>query len=396
VTDTSVSLTWTAARLPAGSTLRGYRVMRDGVVVTQVPGEAVSVGNLAPKSAHDWTVAAVDGLGHVGEPSPATRIVQADPSPTAGAAQTYLLASTDSSFAAFRKHYRQIGVVYPTFFDCDRGTGQLLGSDNRQIVSFAQDRKVKVMPRFNCQSTTMLHRIFTEPALREQWLSGITALLDQHGYDGVNVDFEKAAPGDRNLVTGFMAELSDRVHARGKLLSQAVSAKTRDVPNHPRSTAFDYAELSKYNDWLFVMAWGQHWSTSAPGPQDDINWVRGVADYVASMPNKEKFVLGSLFYAMDWPANGGPANPGTALNAAELQALIDRTGAKPQFDAPSASWHLTYTDAAGVGHNVWWTDATAVGERMVIARERGLGVGFWRLGQEDERFWSDPRLSTIG
>ena len=35
-----------------------------------------------------------------------------------GHAQAFLLASTDRSFADFRAHYTQIGVVYPTYFDC--------------------------------------------------------------------------------------------------------------------------------------------------------------------------------------------------------------------------------------------------------------------------------------
>jgi hypothetical protein len=37
-----------------------------------------------------------------------------------------------------------------------------------------------------------------------------------------------------------------------------------------------------------------------------------------------------------------------------------------------------------------------VSRRLAIARERGLGVGFWRLGHEDDRIWSDPQLPTIG
>src|SRR5919198_1205928 len=89
VTDTAVSLTWQPGMLPSGSKLRGYRVMRDGRVVSQVPATQASVGNLAPKSAHDWTVAAVDTRGYVSPPSPATRVVQADPPPTTGGVHAF-------------------------------------------------------------------------------------------------------------------------------------------------------------------------------------------------------------------------------------------------------------------------------------------------------------------
>jgi spore germination protein YaaH len=398
LTDTSVSLAWGPAQLPMGSKLRGYRVMRDGVTVMQVPGEAATIGNLAPKAGYDWSVAAIDSAGNLSAPSPATRIVQADPPPTAGLAQAFLLASTDASFAAFRNHYRQIGVVYPTFFDCERtaGTGRVEGRNDPQIVTFAQDRKVKVLARFNCQQTEILHRILTEPELRSHWLDTITAYADQYGYDGVNIDFEAVAAEDRDPLTSFIADLSERLHAKGKLLSQAVSAKTKDVAKHPRSTAFDYAELAKFDDWVFVMAWGLHWSTSAPGPQDDVGWVRQVADYVTTMPNKEKFVMGTMLYGLDWPAGGGPDHEAAGWNYGELQAIIARTGATPVYEPAVGSWHLAYTDEAGVSHDAWYTDAPGVGDRIAMARDRGLGVGFWRLGQEDERMWSDPRLPMAG
>ena len=30
---------------------------------------------------------------------------------------------------------------------------------------------------------------------------------------------------------------------------------------------------------------------------------------------------------------------------------------------------------------------------MTLARERGLGIGFWRLGEEDQRVWDDPQIA---
>jgi spore germination protein YaaH len=396
VTDTTVSLSWPPAALPASSRLRGYRIMRDGAVVAQVPATQASIGNLAPKSAHSWTVAAVDTLGYVSAPSPATRVVQGDPSPTAGGIHAFLLASTDSSFAAFRAHYAKIGVIYPTFYDCSRSTGQIEGRNDERIVRFAQDRKVKVLPRFNCQSTPMVHKILTDPAMRSQWLDSMTALADQNGWDGLNVDFEAIPADDRAQLTSFIADLSDRLHARGKLLSQAVSGKTEDVAGHPRSGAFDYKALASYDDYVFVMAWGIHWATSAPGAQDDFTWVRGVRDYVATMPHRERFVMGTMLYGMDWPAGGGPSHPGAALHYAEIEALRQRYGLSPTYDPQRRASHLGYSDGSGVAHDVWYSDAGAVGDRVALAREQGLKVGFWRVGQEDERIWADPRLPSGG
>jgi spore germination protein YaaH len=215
--------------------------------------------------------------------------------------------------------------------------------------------------------------------------------VDQFGYDGVNLDFEAVRAEDRNALTSFVAELAARLHARGKLVSQAVSAKTKDVMNHPRSTAFDYVELSKSVDAIFVMAWGIHWATSTPGAQDDISWVRQVADYVASLPRKEKFVMGTMLYGMDWPNGGGSAaNEATGRYFDDIMAISARYGAAPVYHPENDSWQLKYTDEAGVPREIWYSDADNVANRMQIARDRGLGIGFWRLGQEDTRIWQHP------
>jgi hypothetical protein len=50
--------------VPAGTALRGYRLLRDGVVVSQGASPDAWVGNLAPLASHTWTVAAVDTLGY--------------------------------------------------------------------------------------------------------------------------------------------------------------------------------------------------------------------------------------------------------------------------------------------------------------------------------------------
>jgi len=391
VTDTSVSLTWDPAPLPSGSQLRGYRVLRDGAVVAQVAGAAADIANLAAKATYGWSVQTVDTRGYVSPPSPVTPIAQADPPATTGDAHAFLLASTDASYAAFRTHYRQLGTVSPTFWDCNTATAAVEGRNDAPIVTYAQDRKVKVLPRFNCQRTAIVQKILNDPTTRAAWLDTITAYVDQFGYDGVNIDFEAVRAEDRDALTAFVAELAARLHARGKLLSQAVSAKTVDVMGHPRSTAFDYVELSKHVDAVFVMAWGIHWATSAPGAQDDISWVRRVADYVASLPRKEKFVMGTMLYGMDWPNGGGSiANEATGRYFDDITALSARYGAAPVYSPEKDSWQLNYTDESGVPHEVWYSDASNVANRMQIARERGLGIGFWRLGQEDTRIWQHP------
>ncbi|HYF25440.1 MAG TPA: glycosyl hydrolase family 18 protein [Baekduia sp.] len=393
VTTRAVELKWSPAT-EGTSPIRSYRLTRNGVVLRHVPDTSAVVENLVSGRTYDLGVAAVDARGTTG-PVANLRVSTVPPEPSRGRSHVYLLASTDDSFHAFQRVYRHVGVVYPTYFDCSHNDpSAMVGKDDPLITQWALDRKVKVLPRFNCQRTSTVRQILTDPATRERILSQLVELADRHGYDGINLDLETGQPQDRDPLSSFTAELASRLHGAGKQLSIAVSPKFKDEPNHPRSTFFDYASLSQSADWVFVMSWGLHWSTSAPGPLADTAWLTKVYDYAATFPNKHKFIMGLNFYGFDWQNGGGLQNPATPLPYDEIQALIARVGATPAYDAASGEWSFTYIDAAGNWHEVWYADGPGTAARLKIASDRGLGgVGFWRTGHEDPRVWSAPLLA---
>jgi spore germination protein YaaH len=370
----------------------GYRVFRDGRIVRQVQGTSFRLTNLAASASHALTVVAVDSLGYLSAPSDALAVTTTRPEQTSGRVHAFLLASTDRSFEDFRAHYRRIGTVHPTYFDCSKAAA-MTGRDDPLITRWSKERGVRVLPRFNCQRGDVLNRILREPELREQWLNEIVGRVETYGYDGANLDFESGYPTDRDVYSAFVAELARRLHDRGRTLSVAVSAKAKDIPNHPRSTFFDYTALSQAADAVFVMAWGIHWTTSAPGAPDDLTWVRNVVDYVKTMPQPSKFVLGSPLYGMDWTGDGGSDQPAEHYEYTDVLALASRVGATPWHDAASDTMRFDYTDADGQPHQVWYPDVNTVATRFALAREAGMGTGLWRLGDEDQRVWDHPLLA---
>jgi spore germination protein YaaH len=391
ISDSEIGARWQTSVAAAGR-IAGYRVLRDGVVVKQASGTSHVLDHLAAGTTYRIAVAAVDSLGYVSRPSAAVAATTQAPVPSSGSAHAYLLASTDRSFVDFRDHYRSIGFVYPTYFDCTVDAG-VSGRDDPLISRWAQARRVRVLPRINCQRTTTIHKILTDPPTRAHWIDALSALVDEHGYDGVSLDFEAGAATDRAVLSSFVADLAARLHANGKLLSIAVSPKAKDSLTHPRSGIFDYPVLSQSADYLFVLGWGLHWSTSVAGSQDDISWTATIVSYIASLPLKHKFVYGTNLYAMDWAAGGGPAHPGVPYEYDDFVSRIPALSATTQLDSVSDTWHATYTDGSGVAHDVWYPDARTVGDRILLAASRGLGgFGVWRLGREDQRVWDDPQL----
>jgi spore germination protein YaaH len=393
VSDTAVTLAWRGA--PGGSArITGYRIYRNGAVVRQVAGFSATVDNLAPATGYSFTVAAVDARGYIGPAAPAVEVRTALPPPTDGRIHAFMLASTDASFSALQRSYRRVGALYPTYFNCVRNTAAISGKDDPLVTGWSKLRQIPVMPRFNCQHPETLHLILTNHAAREASITGLISLARQFGYEGINVDFESGYEEDRDELTAYTRMLGRRLHAEQKKLSIDVSAKWEGFSTS-RNRFYDYEALVVHVDYVFVMNWGYHWSASSPGSPDDMPYVRKAADYAASMPYKRRFVMGSPLYGMDWPAGGGPSHPATALHYPEVVALAARYGARPRLDPTAYSWHFKYTDPSGVGHDVWFNDRTTLAARMQIAKDRGLGFGVWRVGQEDQSVWDLPLMAPI-
>jgi spore germination protein YaaH len=390
VTDSDVDLNWTKAR--AGSArVVGYRIYRDDALLGQKQGLSGTATNLAPATDYQFKVAAIDSYGYLSNGAGPAAVRTSMPPPTQGSAHAFLLATTDESFRDLQRHYRQIGVLYPTYFSCG-ADASIRGRDDPLVTRWSQIRRIAVVPRFDCQRPEVLHTILTDRTRRLATISGLVDLVRREGYEGINLDFEAGYAGDRDAYTNFASQLARRLHAGGDKLSLEVSAKYEGFET-PRSAFYDYRGLGAVADYVFVMNWGWHWVTSTSGAPDDLYRFTKVADYAATMPNKSRYVLGMPMFGMDWPNGGGPANPGKPLEHADVMGQIAAVGATPIWDAAQGGNHFWYQDPRAVWHDVWYTNAASVGLRMRMTKARGLGLGLWRLGREDPAIWDDPLIA---
>jgi spore germination protein YaaH len=323
--------------------------------------------------------------------------------------QVFVLASAPDSLTDLEAHAHDVGVVYPTYFECEPGTGAIAGEGGDEggagggegagegsgaeagaITAYTRARGIAVMPRFNCQDGPTVHTILTEPRARARTLAGLVQIASNPAYAGVNLDLENDIAADRNALTSFVQTLARLLHAHGKRLAVDVDGVTHDNP--AIATGFyDDRALAAAADYVFVIAWGTHWEGSAPGPIAPLSYVSAVARYVASLPHGNRFVLGAPMYGLDWPvpAASSRRQRASALQYANVLSLAHATGASPVLDRSVDEPTFAYT-RAGVTHRVWYMDAQSVADRLRIAREHGLAVGVWRLGGEDQALWSSP------
>ena len=264
---------------------------------------------------------------------------------------------------------------------------------DKEAYDLMKKNGIRILPMLNNVNLTnhdgtfdprLLAAVLNNPVKRERLLTDLLNKIVQYGLQGINIDFEELNAKLEGSVYFFQKELYKRLHKRGLLVTQNVMADTRDE---------ELKKLNECNDYIFLMAYDQHYSASVPGAVSEQRWVEKEIDEITKIIPPEKIILSMPVYGYDWP-DGAAATTVTyqeALsNAKEFKVPID-------FDNDTYNSTYQYTDYNKVHHIVFFMDAAGNFNSMRFADEFGTaGVALWRLGAEDERVWKfyDKNLSN--
>jgi spore germination protein len=227
-------------------------------------------------------------------------------------------------------------------------------------------------------------RILHDPALARQEVAAIAALVAQHNYAGIDIDFENLRAGDRHAFTVFVTRLAAALHAEGKILSVAVFAKTANTGSGQGDRAQDYRAIGRAADQLRVMGYGYHWAASAPGPVAPIGWVRAVLGYAKSQVPAHKIILGVPLFGYDWAAGRG-----AAVSWLRAFQLARRYHVRPHYAAASQEPWFAYSDARGQRHVVWFENQASSQAKFGAAQGSGIGgVFLWMFGYAQPGTWA--------
>ncbi|ULQ60768.1 glycoside hydrolase [Brucepastera parasyntrophica] len=209
--------------------------------------------------------------------------------------------------------------------------------------------------------------------VREELITDIVQAAEP--FDGVQIDFELVPKEDKEHYLSFLSMLKSLLGE--KMLTVAIPARTRYLERD----AYDYARIARTVDRVIVMAYDEHWSTSAPGPVASFDWCHRVSQYALATIGQEKLVMGLPFYGRAW----GDINPSRAYRHVTLSELIkDKkvSGITRQQGVPT----FTYQETVSV--TVYFDDAISIAARAkMYERDAVRSIAFWRIGQEDPAVW---------
>ena len=297
-----------------------------------------------------------------------------------GIRAAFYVAWDAQSFFSLRKNISKVNLILPEWFFIDPSADTLLVNIDQRAFDLIKASGVPVMPMlsnsYNAKfNGAALHRILNNPEKTDRLINDVVKLLTTNKFIGINVDFEELEERKNEVLTNFEKKLYAALHSRGLLVTQNVSPFNED---------YNYKELSKYNDYLFLMAYDQHSESTKPGPVCSQKWIENAVNKLAAKVPPSKIVLNLAAYGYDWQRNGktSPVSYQEALTTAkESDGVID-------FDNDTYNLSYKYYDDRNIIHEVHFTDAATNFNSIRFATEYGLaGTAVWRLGSEDNRLW---------
>lgn len=348
-----------------------------------MPGSSPGRARRRPRP---WTVLLVTALAAA---VAAVIVGLRSPGPTVAA---YLVPwDEEPGLASVQDHGEAIDVVSPVWYTPqDDGTlARNQPSDTAPVRQAVEEAGALLIPsvsnfRDGRWDAELIRGIVTDEARMRSHVGHLAGLAEQHGWGGVDLDYEQLAAEDRAAFSSFVSALADRLHADDRRVTVALHAKTTDGGGAaPFQRAQDYRAIGRAADAVRIMAYDHHWAGSGPGPIAPVAWVEDVLAYAVEHIPAEKVVLGIGTYGYDWTDAGG-----RVVSWEQATDLAERHGADVRWDERSQAPWFTYTDDGGTGHTVWFEDARSAAAKLALADRFGLGgVFLWRLGGEDPDLW---------
>ncbi len=287
------------------------------------------------------------------------------------------------SFSSLQKNIDKLNMVVPEWFFIDPKTDTLLPKIDSSALQVMKEHRVKILPIINNINQDLgagefdgklISRIIHNKGKREKLIASIIYYLKLYQLQGINVDFEDFTEKSDEPIIGFQKEIYTALHKNGFLVTQDIM---------PDNSDFNTRELASYNDYMFLMAYDEHYSTSSPGSVCSQKWIEKMLDETASEIPSNKIILCIAGYGYDWPEN----QSATTVTYQEALAFAKENHATIDFDSATYTNQYEYK-LGGVKHYVSFTDAVSNFNAIRFADEYGTsGTALWRLGSEDERLW---------
>ncbi|UPM55872.1 glycosyl hydrolase family 18 protein [Gottfriedia acidiceleris] len=307
--------------------------------------------------------------------------------------------NTETYLNQIDKTQGNLDLVAPSFFDLNAdGTLKITSQFNVNLVNEIHKKNIRIVPFLSNHWDRELGR--KALANRELLSTQIADFIMQNNLDGVNIDIENVTDDDRDAYTDLVRLLRNKL-PKEKEVSVAVAANPHGWTEGWHGS-YDYKELEKYADYIFIMAYDEHYQGGPAGPVASINWVDKSIQYALNQGvPKEEIVLGIPFFGRYWKEGSSTGGGGVPVN--QVESLIAKYKGIVTYDAESQSPKATITikegDTLPVIHGItlqpgtyvfWYENLNSIKAKVDLVHKYEIkGTGSWSLGNENTSIWAN-------
>ncbi|WP_066390347.1 glycosyl hydrolase family 18 protein [Neobacillus mesonae] len=297
---------------------------------------------------------------------------------------SYITPSTPEMNQWLVQRFAPINTFFGIFEYHVLEDGGLSTLNDQQLIRLSRENNVAPLAVITNLTETgfnpeLTKRVLNTPEIRERLITNIYNLVKTKNYAGVNIDFERIREGERDIYSGFLRSLSERLRPEGYYTSVAVPAKTSD--DIPWLKGYDYGGIGAAVDFVFIMAYDWHEASSPPGPVAPIKEVRQTIVYALNNMRGNKIILGVPRYGYDWTMTNGTVESARAVSVSSAIETAMKYQVPIQYSTEYQQPFFQYRDETGKRHIVWFEDARARAQKLqLFVNYRLRGIGAWQLG----------------
>lgn len=309
------------------------------------------------------------------------------------------------------------------------------------LVSTARADGVKVVPTIMWSNAAAETAILSNASSRQALETAIATLVEQNGYDGIEIDFENKPASLENYFSTFLEGLSERLG--NKILACDIEARTPlndayaglQVPAGAGDYANNYVAINQYCTQVKLMTYDQqnvdtaldtHAASSSQlyAPVADPQWVSDVVQLAEEQISPAKLQIGVPTYGYEYdvtayanndynydimwtfdpdyatqieqeynvqPTRNGADEleltyiPSTATSTMPVSSNINNA----LIAAAAASEYATQLNSHMDFRLLDWPDATSIVDKADLAKDLGVGgIAIFKVdGGEDPGIW---------
>lgn len=261
--------------------------------------------------------------------------------------------------------------------------------DLGQFVLATQNKEKILVVRLLDQKT--LDAIFSSSQLKQKIIQDTISIAKKYQFSGVAIDLEYPSLAFSSVTDTISSVIADFAVALKQ--EHLASFATIYGDTFYRVRPFDVKNIGEHVDGVFIMAYDFHKAKGNPGPNfpleigedESYSFQTMITDFSSRVPKEKLTVIFGMF-GYDWKVS----DKGTSLTEAEprstadiRQLFITHCSQKNCLQKRNASDEpfVTYTDADGDKHVVWYEDETSMGKKVALLKIKGIGhTAIWANG----------------